>query len=46
VITGDEDGAGDVLAVGGKSLGTRQKAFDAEVTATERALAWLVVGGH
>ena len=46
VITVDEEGAGEVIAQGSESLGTRQMAFDAEITAIERALAWFMASEH
>ena len=43
VITEDVDGAGEVIAQGSESLGTWQTAFDAEITAIERALVRFMV---
>jgi ribonuclease HI len=42
VITEDEEGAGNIIAQGSKSLGTRQTAFDAKITAIEDALFWFL----
>jgi len=42
VVTTDDKGAGEVIAQGSKSLGPRQAAFDAEVTAIESALYWFL----
>jgi hypothetical protein len=33
VVTADDTGAGEIIAQGSKSLGTRQTAFDAEIRA-------------
>ena len=48
VITTDEEGAGETIAQGSKSLGTRQTAFDAEATVIEEAISWFFYnhGGH
>jgi hypothetical protein len=35
VTTGDDDGAGDVLALGSEPPSTRQTAFDAQVAAIQ-----------
>ena len=40
VITADETGAGDIIAQGSESLGTRQTAFDAEVAAINAVTHW------
>jgi len=45
VITADSEGKGDAIAQGSES-GARQTAFDAEVAAILRALAWFTGGGH
>jgi len=46
IVTADPDGKGEAIAQGSESLGTRQTAFDAEVAAILRALAWFTGGGH
>ena len=43
VITADKDGAGEVIAQGNKSLGTRQTAFDAEIAAIDAVTHWYVL---
>ena len=40
VITEDGTGAGDIIAQGSKSLGTRQTAFDAEIAAIDAVTRW------
>jgi hypothetical protein len=40
VITGDDIGEGPTISQGARTLGTRQKAFDAEVAAIEEAVKW------
>ena len=43
MITSDETGAGDIIAQGSKSLGTRQTAFDAEIAAIDAVTHWYVL---
>jgi ribonuclease HI len=42
VIIEDEMGADNIIAQGSRSLGTRQTAFDTEITAIEDALFWFL----
>jgi ribonuclease HI len=46
VVTRDAEGAGDIVAQGSRSLGTRQTAFDAEVSAIKEALDWFFTEGN
>jgi len=41
-VTEDAEGVGNIIAQGSKSLGTRQTAFDAEVSAIKEALSWFL----
>ena len=40
MVTADETGAGDIIAQGSKTLGTRQTAFDVEIAAIDAVILW------